>query len=146
VRDFSEFLGLLNSTGVEYLLVGGHAVGIHGYSRATGHLDIWIRIGPENARALEKALREFGFADTALTEGIFLEENSVIRMGLPPMRLEVLTSIPGVDFEECYRERMVVQVDGTDVPVISLTRLRQNKRAAGRAKDLSDLENLPSGD
>jgi predicted nucleotidyltransferase len=143
-RDFSEFLNLLNSTGVEYLLVGGYAVGIHGYVRATGDLDIWIRISSENARNTEKALREFGFAGTAVTEGLFLKENSVIRMGVPPMRLEVLTSISGVDFAECYRERLVVQIDGMDVPVISLNRLLQNKRAAGRAKDLADIDNLPS--
>lgn len=141
--DFSEFLKLLNSAGVEYLLVGGYAVGIHGYVRATGDLDIWIRISPGNARATETALRQFGFAVPGLSEALFLEQNSVIRMGLPPMRLEVLTSISGVDFDDCYPERLIVQIDGVDIPVISLDRLRQNKRAAGRAKDLADLENLP---
>ena len=143
VPDFSEFLNLLNSAGVEYLLVGGYAVGIHGYVRATGDLDIWIRISPGNARATETVLRQFGFAGPGLSEALFLEQNSVIWMGLPPVRLKVITSISGVDFDECYPERMTVRIDGMDVPVISLDRLRQNKRAAGRARDLADLDNLP---
>jgi hypothetical protein len=141
--DFSEFLKLLNSTGVEYLVIGGYAVGIHGYVRATGDLDIWIRISPSSAASTVQALREFGFATPDLNDRLFLEKGNVIRMGVPPMRLELLTSITGVDFDDCYRERMLVTIGDLTVPVISLDRLRQNKRAAGRAKDLADLENLP---
>jgi len=86
--DFKEFLKLLNSNGVEYLLIGGYAVGIHGYVRATNDLDIWVRREPNNAQALDKALRAFGFASAFLSPDLFLTENSIVRMGVPPMRLE----------------------------------------------------------
>jgi hypothetical protein len=141
--DFKEFLKLLNSNGVEYLLIGAYAVGIHGYVRATGDLDIWVRRNPANARAVENALRAFGFATPSLTPELFLAENSVIRMGMPPMRVEILTSISGAEFEPCYAEKLLVKIDELLVPVISLARLRDNKLASGRMKDLADLENLP---
>jgi hypothetical protein len=142
-RDFREFLRLFNSNDVEYLLVGGYAVGIHGYIRATNDLDVWVKISLDNARRIDRALREFGFHVASLTPELFLTENNVVRMGVPPMRVEILTTISGVEFESCYRERILVGIDDVPVPVISLVRLRENKKAAGRAKDLADLENLP---
>ncbi len=142
--DFKEFLKLLNSNHVEYLLIGGYAVGIYGYIRATNDLDIWVNISQQNAAKIEKALREFGFSPAALTLDLFLARNNVIRMGLPPIRIEILTTISGVEFEPCYGEREMIQIEEIPVPVISLTRLKQNKTASGRAKDLADLENLPA--
>jgi len=142
-RDFKEFLKLLGSHGVEYLLVGGYAVSIHGYVRATNDLDIWVKISTENASSIDRALREFGFAAVALSPELFLTPHNVIRMGVPPMRLEILTSVSGVQFDECYAEREMIRIDELLVPVISLSRLRENKAASGRAKDLADLENLP---
>jgi hypothetical protein len=141
--DFREFLKLLNSNSVEYLLIGGYAVGIYGYVRATNDLDVWVRRDLKNALAVENALREFGFAGPSLSHELFLAENNVVRMGVPPMRLEILTSISGVDFEQCYAEKFLIEIDGLEVPVISLHRLRDNKLASGRAKDLADLDNLP---
>jgi hypothetical protein len=143
-RDFKEFLKLLNSYHVEYLLIGGYAVGIYGYVRATNDLDIWINRSAENAAKIERALRKFGFAGTGLTASLFLEPNNVVRMGVPPMRIEILTSISGVEFGLCYAEKEVTQIEELVVPVISLARLRENKAASGRAKDLADLENLPA--
>ena len=96
-RDFKEFLKLLNLNHVEYLLIGGYAVGIYGHIRATNDLDIWVNVNPENAARIERALSEFGFA-AGLTSGLFLVPNNVVRMGVPPIRIEVLTSISGVDF------------------------------------------------
>ncbi len=142
--DFKEFLKLLNSNHVEYLLIGGYAVGIHGYIRATNDLDIWVNISQQNAAKIEKALREFGFTPAALTVDLFLARNNMIRMGLPPIRIEILTTISGVEFEPCYGEREMIQIEEIPVPVISLARLKQNKAASGRAKDLADLENLPA--
>ena len=142
--DFKEFLKLLNSNHVEYLLIGGYAVGIHGYIRATNDLDIWVNISQQNAAKIEKALREFGFTPAALTLDLFLVRNNMIRMGLPPIRIEILTTISGVEFESCYKEREMIQIEEIPVPVISLAHLRQNKAASGRAKDLADLENLPA--
>ncbi len=139
-RDFSEFLKLLNSKTAKYLLVGGYAVNYYGYSRSTGDLDIWIGLGPENAEVVCSALREFGFLSA--NPKMLSTPNQIIRMGVPPLRLEILTSISGVDFGECYGRRAQVDVDGLAIPVIRLEDLRINKRAAGRAKDLADLEEL----
>lgn len=141
--DFKEFLQLLNAHKVRYLLIGGYAVGYHGYPRATVDMDIWIAIHPENARRVVSALKEFGFDLPEVEETIFLQEDNVIRMGVPPIRLEILTSVSGVEFEECFNERIVDTIDGVPVNLISLERLKQNKKASGRYKDLNDLEHLP---
>lgn len=141
--DFKEFLRLLNANQVEYLVVGGHAVGYHGYPRATADLDIWIAINQENSVRMVEALREFGFAAPELSPALFLEEDRIVRMGVPPIRIEVLTTISGVTFDECYAEREVAVVDDILVNVISLEHLKTNKQAAGRYKDLADLEHLP---
>jgi hypothetical protein len=141
--DFKEFLKLLGSNGVEYLLIGGYAVNLHGYVRTTNDLDIWINVNPENAARTDRALREFGFAPAALTPDLFLTRNNVVRMGLPPVRIEILTSISGVEFDACYAEKVMIQIEEMLVPVISLARLRENKAASGRTRDLADLENLP---
>lgn len=140
--DFKEFLKLLNSNGVEYLPIGGYAVGIYGYVRATNDLDVWVRRNLRNALAVERALREFGFADPSLTHELFLVENNVVRTGVPPMRLEILTSISGVNFEQCYAEKFPIDIEGLEVPVIGLDRLRDNKLASGRAKDLLPIEDV----
>ena len=143
-RDFKEFLKSLNSNRVEYLLIGGYAVGIYGYVRATNDLDIWVNTTPENAAAIHRALLEFGFAGDILTSDLFLVPNNIVRMGVPPIRIEILTSVSGVVFGPCYAEKEMIQVEDLMVPVISLARLRENKAATGRTKDLADLENLPS--
>ncbi len=141
--DFKDFLKLLNSKQVEYLLIGGYAVGYHGYSRATADMDIWIVIHPRNAEKMVGVIREFGFAVDGLSAELFLKENNVIRMGVPPFRIEVLTTISGVRFEECYRERATDTLDEVEVSLISLKHLKANKKASGRLKDLTDLEYLP---
>ncbi len=141
--DFKEFLSLLNAKKVEYLLIGGYAVGYHGYPRATNDMDVWVGTSPENAERIVAALREFGFDTPELSASLFLKEGSIIRMGIPPMRIEVITGISGVRFDECYAARVVDTVEGVLVNIISLNHLMKNKRASGRYKDLNDLENLP---
>jgi hypothetical protein len=141
-QDFKVFLKLLNSKQVEYLLIGGYAVGYYGYARATADIDIWIAIHPNNAQKIVEVIREFGFGSEEVSEKLFLEENKVIRMGMPPLRIEVLTTISGVDFEECYLERNVDLLDEIEVNIISLKHLKVNKKASGRLKDLADLEYL----
>lgn len=94
--DFKEFLKLLNSHRVEYLLIGGYAVSYHGYPRATLDMDIWIAVNPENAKKIKVVLEQFGFSGTQLSEDLFLKEEKVIRMGNPPLRIEILTTISGV--------------------------------------------------
>jgi len=110
--DFKEFLNLLNAKGVEYLLIGGYAVGYHGYPRATNDIDVWIAIKPDNAERLVTVLREFGFDTPDLSTDLFLKENSIVRMGIPPMRIEMTTGISGVNFDECYAERVTAVIDG----------------------------------
>lgn len=140
--DFKEFLKLLNENQVEYLLIGGYAVSYHGYPRATGDMDIWVAMRSENAQKIVAALREFGFNLPQLTPQLFLRPNNIVRMGVVPFRIEILTSIDGVDFEKCFRERVPDVVDGVEVNIISLENLVLNKSSTGRAKDQNDLHNL----
>ena len=141
--DFKEFLKLLKEHDVRYLLIGGYAVGYHGYPRATEDLDIWVAIHAENAQKLVSVLRDFGFDDPDLKPELFLQKPKIVRMGFPPMRLEITTSISGVDSDECYVERIIDELDGVEVKVIDLKNLKKNKKASGRTKDIADLEQLP---
>ena len=141
--DFKEFLKLLNVNRVEYLLIGGYAVAYHGYARATADMDIWIAIHPENAQKLVTVLREFGFNLPELVPELFQKKDQIIRLGVPPVRIEIATGISGVSFEECYAARIKDTLDEVPVNVISLSHLKTNKQAAKRHKDLNDLENLP---
>lgn len=142
-NDFKEFLKSLNDKGVEYLLIGGYAVAYYGYPRATNDIDVWIAIHPENAERVVAALRDFGFDRPELSIDLFLQANRIVRMGMPPMRIEISTTISGVDFAACYAMRRAAILDGVEVPIISLPHLKINKQASGRHKDLNDLENLP---
>lgn len=141
--DFKEFLRLLNAAKVEYLLIGGYAVGYHGYPRTTADMDVWVAVSAKNASKLVDVFRLFGLRDASLTQELFLQRGKIIRVGVPPMRIEVLTEIDGVDFAECFAAREVVALDGLNVNLISLRHLRRNKQASGRHKDLDDLEHLP---
>jgi hypothetical protein len=134
---------LLNAHKVEYLLIGGYAVGYHGYPRATADMDIWVGVHPANADRLVAALQEFGFDLPDLAPELFLREWQIIRLGVPPVRIEIATTISGVDFGECYAERVEGILDGVAVNVIALEHLKRNKRASGRHQDLADLEHLP---
>lgn len=141
-QDFKELLQLLNSKRIEYLVVGGYAVALYGYPRATGDMDIWIAISKDNARKTVEALKEFGFDTPELKEELFLEKRKNIRMGNPPLRVEFLTSIDGVEFGECYKNKEIVKIDDIEINFISLKDLKRNKKASGRHQDLADIENL----
>lgn len=142
-RDFREFLQLLNSHEVEYLLIGGYAVGYHGYPCATVDMDVWIAVAPATAEKVVAVLEEFGFRSADLTPELFLKEKCIVRMGVPPLKIEITTGIDGVNFADCYAARIADEVDGVSVTLINLEDLKINKRASGRAKDLNDLEHLP---
>jgi len=141
--DFKDFLKLLKEHNVRYLLIGGYAVGYHGYPRATADMDIWVAIHPDNANKIVAVLKEFGFEAPELTPQLFLQEKQIIRMGVPPVMLEIATSISGVEFNACYEKRIVAELDGVKVNLISLNDLKKNKKASGRSKDITDLEKLP---
>jgi predicted nucleotidyltransferase len=139
--DFREFLQLLNSHEVRYLLVGGYAVGLYGYPRATADMDIWVATDAKNVEGVLAALSEFGFAE--VDPEVFAKEKQVLRMGVPPLRIELLTGVSGVEFENCYSQRALVNLGGVEVSLIGLEDLKVNKAASGRHKDLNDLEHLP---
>jgi len=141
--DFQDFLRLLNDRGVKYILVGGYAVGYYGFPRPTGDIDFWVGISSENATKIVCVLRDFGFDLPGLRDEPFLEENQIIRLGNPPFRIEILTSVSGITFEEAYNNRKKVFFDGIPVDLLSLADLRKNKKAADRDKDRIDLKNLP---
>lgn len=141
--DFKEFLNLLNSERVEYLVIGGYAVGHHGYPRTTVDLDIWIANSPENVARTVTALERFGFSSAREFAHLLTRERQVVRMGVPPLRLEILTTISGVEFSDCYGRRAIATLDGIEVRFISLSDLRMNKKASGRRKDIDDLSHLP---
>lgn len=138
--DFKELLSLLNAHGVEYLLVGGYAVGAHGFPRYTGDMDIFYGLGPENTGRLAAALSEFGLpVDPAAMD----RRNVMFRIGVQPVMVEFMSEISGVSFAQAWADRTSWELQGLTVPMISLGDLRTNKRASGRHKDLADLEELP---
>jgi len=141
-KDFSEFLKLLNSKQIEYLLIGGWAVGYYGYPRATGDMDIWVSSKTENADKLIETFKEFGFDVPDLSIELFTKENQITRIGVPPLRIEVLTTISGVTFDDCFPRRSVVLIEDIKINLISLEDLKKNKAASKRHRDLDDLEKL----
>ena len=141
--DFSDFLKLCLQNEVRFMVIGGYAVIHHSRPRYTGDLDLWIDASLENAERVVKVLQEFGFRPDAVSTGMITEGKKIIRMGFEPMRLELFTSIPGIEFSGCYQRRDLVKVGRMMVPFISLEDLKINKLASGRPKDLQDLEELP---
>lgn len=140
-RDFKEFAELLNAHGVEYLVVGGYALAAHGHPRYTGDIDFWVRPTAENLERLLNALGAFGFGSLGLEISDF-GPDSVVQLGQPPRRIDLLSAIDGVDFEACFRRREQVELGGVRLNIIGLNDFKTNKRASGRLKDLADLESL----
>lgn len=141
--DFRDFLQLLNSAQVEYLLVGGYAVGYYGYPRTTGDMDVWVAATPDNATKLVGVLCQFGFSPESVNVEMFTTPGQIIRMGVPPVCIDILTKASGVDFDDCYSRRNTQSIDGVCTNIIPFDDLKRNKKASGRAKDLDDLQNLP---
>ena len=141
-QDFKELVELLIKHEVDYLIVGGYAVGIHGYPRYTGDLDIWLHNTPENANKILKAVNEFGFSSYGLTAADFTKPENIIQLGYPPLRIDLLTHIDGVSFDECFPNRKEVVIEKLKVNFISYHDLLKNKKASGRNRDKDDIENL----
>lgn len=140
--DFREFLKLCNRKRLKYLLIGGYAVSYYGYPRATADLDVWIEISVANAAKMVEVLIAFGFDVPDLTPELFMQPGRIVRLGVAPLRLEILTDISGVTFAKCFAERGRADLDGIKVNILSLEHLKRNKRASARPKDLDDLEHL----
>lgn len=141
-KDFKEFIGLLNSNNVKYLVVGGYALAFHGYPRYTKDIDIWVLIERENAENILNALHKFGFESLKLKVEDFLVPGYVIQLGNPPARIDLLTSVTALDFNDCYSSKVETEIQGTKINFIDLESFKKNKRATGRHQDLADLENL----
>ncbi len=141
-RDFREFIELLNANRVKYLVVGGYAVACHGYPRYTKDLDVWIELSTDNAHKMIIALEQFGFGSLGLEAKDFLEKEQIIQLGYPPNRIDILTTLKDLDFEDCYNSKIEVEMHGLQIDFIDVENLKKNKRATGRLQDLADAENL----
>ncbi|MFN5922105.1 MAG: DUF6036 family nucleotidyltransferase [Bacteroidota bacterium] len=141
-QDFKEFVELLIKHKAEYLIVGGYAVGIHGHPRYTGDLDIWLNPTSENAEKILACVNEFGFASFGLKKEDFIKEGNIVQLGYPPLRIDLLTQIDGVTFNECYQNKIQVEIDDIRVNFIGYKDLLTNKKESGRLRDLDDINNL----
>jgi hypothetical protein len=140
--DFKELLTLLNSHKVEYLLVGGYALAFHGAPRATGDLDLWVKPDMANALRLLQALQDFGFGSTGLKASDFETEGQVIQLGVPPVRVDLITSASGINWDQAWGRRQPAFLGGVEVQVLGRAELVANKRAVNRTQDRADLEAL----
>jgi hypothetical protein len=141
-QDFKEFIQLLNENSVHYLIVGGYAVAFHGNPRYTKNLDVWIWPYKVNLENLILALKKFGFESVGLKVEDFQNSEEVVQLGYPPNRIDILTSLPGVDFKNCYGTKVATEIDNIIINFIDLENLKVNKKATGRHQDLADLEHL----
>lgn len=142
--DFSEFFGLLNARHVEYVVVGAYALALHGAPRYTGDMDILVRPTADNAHRVVEAIAAFGFPTDALSLEKVVDPRSVIQMGTPPVQLHIMSAIDGVAWDQIWQGRETAIISGLTIPFIGRQEFLQNKRAAGRAKDLADVEALTS--
>jgi hypothetical protein len=141
-KDFEEFFASCNKHEVEYLIVGGYAFALHAHPRYTGDLDIFVQASKENARRIIRALEEFGFTSPSLAWQDLTAPGRVIQIGYPPLRIDLLTAIDGIEFKEAWPKRVESTYGQQKVHVISKEDLVTNKRASGRKQDLLDLEDL----
>lgn len=141
-QDFRELLGSFNDHKVEYIIVGGYALAFHGAPRYTGDIDIFVKPDTQNARRIMVALNEFGFGSIGLTEGDFESPDKVVQLGVPPVRIDIITSLTGVSWEEAFSGRVAGKYGDLPVYYIGREQFIANKRAIGRKKDLADLDAL----
>ena len=142
--DYRDILSAFIEERVDYLVVGAYAVASHGLPRATGDLDLWVRSGPENAHRVWRALAKFGAPLSELTESDLTSPGLVFQIGVEPSRIDILTSIDGVEFDDAWKERLELDVDGLRVQVIGRAHLIANKKTVGRPQDLADVARLES--
>jgi len=138
-KDWREFLELLNSRGVDYVIVGAQSLAFHGRPRYTGDLDILVRPTPNNARLLLALLNQFGFEQSSFKETDFLQPEQIIQLGRAPSRIDLLTTISGVSTNEAFASKISAILDGIPVFILGRDALIRNKRAVGRPQDLADL-------
>lgn len=140
--ELREFLALLAKHKVRHLVVGGYAVAVHGYPRYTGDLDVFIALDPKTAEGVARAFHDFGFTEAEITAQSFMEPKSIVEVGCEPLKLHVMNAISGVTFDQAYRRRHRVKIDGLSVPFIGYQDLIRNKSSTDRGKDRADVEEL----
>jgi hypothetical protein len=143
--DYRDMLQVLLNNGVKFLIVGAYALGAHGYPRATGDIDIWVEPSADNSSRVYRALTEFGAPLHEIDETTFIKPGIVFQIGVAPRRIDIISKISGVEFDQAYPKRQIVEVDGLSVPILSYEDLIQNKRATGRDKDRIDVDRLEKG-
>lgn len=140
--DCKEFIALLLSEGVDFLVVGAAALAAHGRPRYSGDVDLWIRCDAATSRRMENVISKFGFASTGLTATDFVQPNQVVQLGVAPNRIDILTGLTALDFAEAWDSRVEMDLDGLKLPFLDRESLRRNKLATGRPQDLADAEAL----
>jgi predicted nucleotidyltransferase len=140
--DFEDFIQFLNQYEVDYMIVGGYAMAFHGSPRYTGDLDIWIDISESNAEKMLLVIQAFGFSSLGFKKEDFLKENLINQIGYPPLRIDILTNIDGIDFKEAYTQKQVIEIEDLKANYIGLRDLIQNKKTSGREKDIIDVKTL----
>jgi hypothetical protein len=140
--DFKEFVKLLIENKVEYLIVGGYAVGVHGYPRYTGDLDIWINSTTENAKRAQVCVKDFGFSSYNLSVADFTKPGNIVQLGYPPVRIDIINQVDGVTFDECFKNKKDVTADDLTLYFIGYDDLLKNKKKTSRPRDIDDIENL----
>ncbi|WP_461450452.1 DUF6036 family nucleotidyltransferase [Mucilaginibacter sp.] len=141
-KDFEDFVFLLNKYNVNYMIIGGYALAFHGIPRHTGDLDIWIDISEENAQKMIEVIKEFGLGSLGLETIDFLQKGIITQIGYPPLRIDILNEIDGIEFGEAYPNKLIIDIDGLPISYISLDDLIKNKQVSGRQRDLSDITEL----
>jgi predicted nucleotidyltransferase len=141
-KDFEDFVKLLNQNHVAYMIVGGYALAFHGKPRHTGDLDIWIQNSDDNSDKLVNVIKEFGLGSLGLTKADFLQEGYVTQIGYPPLRIDILNSIDGVNFDDAFQNKLLINIDGLDINYIGLKDFIDNKIASGRSQDIVDLKEI----
>ena len=142
-KDYKEFIELFIKNNVRYLVVGGHAVIANGYSRLTSDLDLFYKMDLENVNAILRSIHEFGLGSVGIKVVDLMEQGAINQLGVVPVRIDLVNEIDGVEFDQCFENRMVKEVYGMQVNFLSYDDLIANKKASGRNKDLNDIENLP---
>jgi predicted nucleotidyltransferase len=141
-QDFLEFIGLLESHDVDYLIIGGYAVALHGFPRFTGDIDFFVAVNPENAAKLIDVFKAFGFGEIGINQEDFLQPDFVVEIGREPRKIQVLTGIDGVTFSDCRSRRVEIELQGMNLKFIGKEDLIRNKKASARSKDLIDIDEL----
>ena len=140
--DYKDMLQVLLDNGVKFLLVGAYAMSVHGYPRATGDIDIWVQPSLENSKRVYRALSQFGAPLHEVDEATFVKLGVVFQIGVEPRRIDIMSAASGIDFEEAYQHRQIVEIEGMPIPILSYDDLVKNKRATGRDKDRLDADRL----